>query len=117
MRNSSARRYLLHFLDRRHRLDYRLWVVIVELEKQSRGVSETALTPEVRGKVKIPEKQDKNQCLHLKALLVGHNPLMHPNMNITRQMMLTTYCTGLHPEAKLLAIECRDDLVHAAQKG
>ena len=58
-----------------------------------------------------PDKQDKNLCLHFKSKLTGHNPLMHPNMNITNQMMINTYCNGLHPEAKVLALELKDDLV------
>ena len=65
-----------------------------------------------------PELQaSKDVNLHFKAMITGHNPNMHPNMNITRNQMINTFCNGAHPEAKVVAIEIRDDIVLAAQKG
>ena len=62
------------------------------------------------------DKQDKGLCLHLKALITGHNPLFHPNMNISNGDMITAWCEGLHPEAKLIALELKNDRVHATAK-
>ena len=63
-----------------------------------------------------PEKQNKDLCLHFKALLTGHNPFVHPNMNIAPNMLIVTYCNGLHSEAKVIALELKDDLAFARQK-
>ena len=64
-----------------------------------------------------PSQQNAEQCLHFKTLITGHNPLLHPNMNINRTGMITIYCNGLHPEGKVVALEMKDDLTLAAQKG
>ena len=63
------------------------------------------------------DKQNDQLCLNFKAFLTGHNPMMHPNMNIPRNVMISTWCNGLHPEAKVLALELKDDTVLAGNKG
>ena len=63
------------------------------------------------------DKQDEMQVLHFKALIQGYNPMKHPNMNITNQMKITIFCNGLHPEAKIIALNMKNDLVAAAAAG
>ena len=60
-------------------------------------------------------KQDISVCLHWKAMLTGHNQMLHPNMNINHADLMRTYIHGLPPEAKLAAIEQRDNLTLARQ--
>jgi hypothetical protein len=64
-----------------------------------------------------PGQQNEKLCLNFKAFLTGHNPLMHPNMNIPRAALISIWCNGLHPEAKVLALELKDDMTFATQKG
>lgn len=61
------------------------------------------------------DQQDENQCLRFKAAIQGHNPLLHPNMNINNAAMITIFCNGLHPEAKVIALQMRSNLALAAQ--
>ena len=62
-------------------------------------------------------QQDGNLCLNFAAKLTNHNPLLHPNYDINHGSLLRTYIHGLHPEAKLLAIQMKDNLTLAAQNG
>ena len=38
-----------------------------------------------------PNQQDKDVNSRFKALITGHNPFLHPNMNITRTQMINTF--------------------------
>ena len=60
-------------------------------------------------------QQDENLCLNFAAFLSNHNPLLHPNFDINHANLLRTYIHGLHPEAKLMAIQMRDNLTLAGQ--
>ena len=62
-------------------------------------------------------EQNENLVLNFKAKIQGHNPLLHANMNITNAQMITIFCNGLHPEAKVIALAQRSNLALAAQNG
>ena len=55
--------------------------------------------------------------LRFKKLIDGHNPLLHPNMNINEAGKIAIFCNGLHPEAKIVAIQQRDNIALARQNG
>jgi hypothetical protein len=63
------------------------------------------------------DKQDEMQCLHFKAKILAYNPMRHPNMNITHQQKLTIFCNGLHPEAKIIALQMKNNLAQAQANG
>ena len=63
------------------------------------------------------DKQDENLVLHWKAKVVGYNPMKHPNMTINQAGLITVFCNGLHPQAKVEALKMRDNLVLAQQNG
>ena len=62
-----------------------------------------------------PEQKDENLVLHFKAKILGYNPMKHPNMNINNAGLITIFCNGLHPQAKVEALKMRGNLVLAAQ--
>ena len=61
--------------------------------------------------------QDENLVLNFKAKLEGYNPKLHPNMVMPNNTMIATFCNGLHPEAKLLALEMKTNLPLAVTNG
>jgi len=62
-------------------------------------------------------KQDKDLVLNFKAMIEGHNPLLHPNMNINNASMIAIFCNGLHPEAKVVALQTKQNNAMAIQNG
>lgn len=63
------------------------------------------------------DKQDEMQVLHFKAKIQAYNPMRHPNMKITNQMKNSIFCNGLHPDAKILALNMKNNLPQAQANG
>lgn len=62
-------------------------------------------------------QNDENVSWHFYAKIQGYNPMLHPNMNISNQMKITIFCNGLHPEAKVVALQQKNNLATAAANG
>ena len=59
------------------------------------------------------DQQDETQVLRFKAKIQAYNPMRHPNMSITNQMKISIFCNGLHPDAKILALNMKNNLAQA----